>query len=68
MKSSMKAQSVCGQKRDAIMGSYTASGGVSERPTAGDYSLVYSLGGEPGNQQVAVQSFTPVMDTSPYEQ
>ena len=51
-----------------IMGSYTASGGVSERPTAGDYSLVYSLGGESGSQQVAVQSFTPVMDTSPYEQ
>ena len=51
-----------------IMGSYTASGGVSQRPTATDYNLVYSLGGESGSQQVAVQSFTPVMDTSPYEQ
>ena len=47
-----------------IMGSYTASGGVSERPTATDYNLVYSS----GSQQVTVQSFTPVMDTSPYEQ
>ena len=47
-----------------IMGSYTASGGVSERPTATDYNLVYSS----GSQQVAIQSFTSVMDTSPYEQ
>lgn len=51
-----------------IMGSYTASEGVSQRPTATDYNLVYSLDGEPRSQQVTVQSFTPVMDTSPYEQ
>ena len=51
-----------------IMASYTASEGVSQRPNAGDYNLVYSLDGESGSQQVAVQSFTPVMDTSPYEQ
>ena len=47
-----------------IMGAYTASGGVSLRPTPEDYSLVYFLGGE----AVAVQNLIFVMDTSPYEQ
>ena len=47
-----------------VMGAYTASGGVSLRPTLEDYSLVYFLGGE----AVAVQDLMFVMDLTPYEQ
>ena len=46
-----------------VMGAYTASGGVSLRPTLEDYSLVYFLGGE----AVAVQDLMFVMDLTPYE-
>jgi len=46
------------------MGAYTASDGVSLRPTLEDYSLVYFLGGE----AVAVQDLVVVMDLNPYEQ
>ena len=47
-----------------VMSVYTASGGVSLRPTLEDYSLVYFLGGE----AVAVQDLMFVMDLTPYEQ
>ena len=47
-----------------VMGAYTASGGVSLRPTLEDYSLVFFLGGE----SVAVQDLMFVMDLNPYEQ
>ena len=47
-----------------VMSAYTASCGVSLRPTLEDYSLVYFLGGE----AVAVQDLMFVMDMTPYEQ
>jgi len=47
-----------------VMGAYTASGGMSLRPTVEDYSLVFFSGGE----AVAVQDFMFVMDLTPYEQ
>ena len=47
-----------------VMGAYTASDGVSLRPTLEDYSLVYFLGGE----AVAVQDLVVVMDLNRYEQ
>ena len=47
-----------------VMSAYTASCGVSLRPTLEDYSLVYFLGGE----AVAVQDLMFVMDLTPYEQ
>ena len=47
-----------------VMSAYTASGGLSLRPTLEDYSLVYFLGGE----AVAVQDLMFVMDLTPYEQ
>ena len=47
-----------------VMGAYTASGGVSLRPTLEDYSLVFFL----GVGAVAVEELVVVMDTSPYEQ
>jgi len=46
------------------MGAYTASGGVSLRPTLEDYSLVFFLGGE----SVVVQDLVFVMELNPYEQ
>ena len=47
-----------------VMGAYTASGGVSLRPTLEDYSLVFFL----GRESVAVQDLMFVMDLNPYEQ
>ena len=47
-----------------ITSAYTASCGVSLRPTLEDYSLVYFLGGE----TVAVKDLMFVMDLTPYEQ
>ena len=47
-----------------VMSAYTASGGVSLRPTLEDYSLVYFLGGE----AITVQDLMLVMDLTPYEQ
>ena len=47
-----------------VMGAYTASGGVSLRPTLEDYSLVYLF----GEEAVAVRDLMVVMDLNPYEQ
>jgi len=47
-----------------VISAYTASDGVSLRPTLEDYSLVFFLGGE----AVAVQDLMFVMDLNPYEQ
>ena len=47
-----------------VIGAYTASGGISLRPSLEDYSLVFFLGGE----SVAVQDLVFVMDLNPYEQ
>ena len=47
-----------------VMGAYTASGGISLRPSLEDYSLAFFLGGE----SVAVQDLVFLMDLNPYEQ
>jgi len=47
-----------------VMGAYTASGGISLRPSLEDYRLVFFSGGE----SVAVQDLVFVMDLNPYEQ